>query len=69
MGQTKPVFVYKLIVEEGLEQAIEILKARKAALAAALFAGAAKSELDLRGRRLGSLRSTRSPAEPSRGMM
>ena len=47
IGQDKPVFVYKLIVEEGIEQAIEILKARKAALATALFEGASKSGLDL----------------------
>jgi superfamily II DNA or RNA helicase len=47
IGQEKPVFVYKLMVEEGIEEAIEILKARKAALAEALFEGASKSGLDL----------------------
>jgi SNF2 family DNA or RNA helicase len=47
IGQDKPVFVYKLMVEEGIEAAIEILKARKAALAEALFAGVARSGLDL----------------------
>ncbi len=47
IGQDKPVFVYKLIVEEGIEEAIEQLKARKAALAEALFAGSAKKPLDL----------------------
>ena len=47
IGQDKPVFVYKLIVEEGIEEAIEQLKARKAALAEAPFAGSAKTPLDL----------------------
>ena len=47
IGQKKKVFVYKLMVEEGIEEAIELLKARKSALADALFAGASKSGLDL----------------------
>ena len=47
IGQDKPVFVYKMIVEEGIEVAIEKLKARKAALAEALFAGSSKAPLDL----------------------
>ncbi len=47
IGQDKPVFVYKLMVEEGIEAAIEILKTRKAALAEALFAGVSKSGFDL----------------------
>ena len=41
------MFAYKLIVEDGIEVAIELLKTRKAALAEALFAGAVKSGLDL----------------------
>ncbi len=47
IGQDKPVFVHKLIVEEGIEEAIELLKVRKAALATALFEGASKSGLNL----------------------
>jgi superfamily II DNA or RNA helicase len=47
IGQSKPVFVYKLIVEEGIEAAIGQLKARKAALAEALFDGASKTPLDI----------------------
>ena len=47
IGQDKPVFVYKLIVREGIEGAIELLKSRKAALAEALFANSAKTPLDL----------------------
>ena len=47
IGQSKPVFVYKMMVEEGIEEAIELLKVRKAALADALFNGASKSGLDL----------------------
>ena len=47
IGQNKPVFVYKLIVREGIEGAIELLKSRKAALAEALFANSAKTPLDL----------------------
>jgi superfamily II DNA or RNA helicase len=47
IGQDKPVFVYKLVVEEGIEAAIGQLKARKGALAEALFAGSAKTPFDL----------------------
>jgi superfamily II DNA or RNA helicase len=47
IGQSKPVFVYKLIVEEGIEAAIGRLKARTAARAEALFDGASKTPLDL----------------------
>jgi hypothetical protein len=35
------------MVEEGIEEAIEQLKARKSALAEALFAGGAKTPLNL----------------------
>jgi hypothetical protein len=35
LPRDKPVFVYKLIVREGIEGAIELLKSRKAALAEA----------------------------------
>src|SRR5262249_24652595 len=45
--QDKPVFAYKLIVQEGIEGAIELLKSRKAALAEALFANSAKTPLGL----------------------
>ena len=41
------MFVYKLIVEEGIEKAIEQLKMRKAALAEALFAGSAGTPREL----------------------
>ena len=47
IGQVNPVFVYKMIVEEGIEEAIELLKAKKAALAEALFDGSSKSPFDL----------------------
>lgn len=43
IGRDKPVFVYKLIVEEAIAQ----LKARNAALADALFAGSTNAPLDL----------------------
>ena len=46
-ARNKPVFVYKLIVREGIEGAIELLKSRKAALAEALFANSAKTPFDL----------------------
>ena len=37
IGQDKPVFVYKLIVKDGVEEAIQELKSRKQNLADALF--------------------------------
>jgi SNF2 family DNA or RNA helicase len=47
IGQDKPVFVHKLIVEEGIEEAIELLKKKKAALAEALFEGSTRQPLQL----------------------
>jgi superfamily II DNA or RNA helicase len=47
IGQDKPVFVHKLIVEDGIEDAIELLKAKKAALANALFEGSSKAPMQL----------------------
>jgi superfamily II DNA or RNA helicase len=47
IGQLNPVFVYKMIVEDGIEEAIELLKAKKASLAEALFEGGAKTPFDL----------------------
>ena len=37
------MFVHKLIVEEGIEDAIELLKKKKAALADALFEGSSRN--------------------------
>ncbi len=47
IGQMKPVFVYKMIVEEGIEEAIEQLKQRKSALAEALFAETGRAATNL----------------------
>ena len=66
IGQDKPVFVYKLIVEEGVEMAIEQLKLRKAALAEALFDGSAKAALDLTEADISAL-SRRSMQRRARG--
>ena len=66
IGQKKSVFVYKFMVEEGIEEAIELLKARKAALADALFAGASKSGLDLTEADISALFAPLDAAEPSR---
>ena len=68
IGQDKPVFVYKLIVEEGIEEAIEQLKARKAALAEALFDGASKTRLDLNEADISALFAPLDRSEPMRRM-
>jgi superfamily II DNA or RNA helicase len=47
IGQDKPVFVHKLIVEDGIEDAIELLKMKKSALANALFEGASQAPMKL----------------------
>lgn len=62
IGQDKPVFVYKIIVEEGIEAAIEVLKARKAALADALFAGVSGSNFDLTEADISALFAPLNPA-------
>ncbi|MEQ1713848.1 MAG: DEAD/DEAH box helicase, partial [Hyphomicrobium sp.] len=66
IGQSKPVFVYKLIVEEGIEQAIELLKARKAALADALFEGSTGKPLALSAADISALFAPLSPRTPQR---
>ncbi|WP_413152336.1 DEAD/DEAH box helicase [Amaricoccus sp. W119] len=45
IGQTKPIFVYRLVAEGTVEEAILALQARKQALADALFTGAAGGHL------------------------
>ncbi|GAB5388278.1 MAG: hypothetical protein Alpg2KO_12460 [Alphaproteobacteria bacterium] len=47
LGQDKPVFVHKMVVEDSVEEGIMALKAKKAALADALFAAGGDSPLDL----------------------
>jgi SNF2 family DNA or RNA helicase len=37
IGQTKPVFVHKLVASGTIEEKMEVLKARKSALAQSLF--------------------------------
>jgi len=37
IGQTKPVFVHKLVAADTIEEKMEMLKEKKAALAASLF--------------------------------
>ncbi|WP_233713232.1 DEAD/DEAH box helicase [Amaricoccus solimangrovi] len=39
IGQTKPIFVYRLVAEGTVEEVILALQARKQALADALFTG------------------------------
>jgi len=47
IGQTKPVFVHKLVVEGAVEAAIAELQAKKQALADALFDGPGDGPLAL----------------------
>ena len=47
IGQDKPVFVHRLIAENTVEAAIQVMQARKQALADALFEGAARGPLAL----------------------
>ena len=46
-GQTRPVFVYKLIVAGSVEEKIVALQARKAALAQGILEGSGEAPLDL----------------------
>lgn len=66
IGQSKPVFVYKLIVEEGIEQAIELLKARKVALADALLEGSTGKPLALSAADISALFAPLSRSAPQR---
>ncbi len=47
IGQDKPVFVHKLIVKDGVEEAIQQLKEKKSALAAALFSEKSAGKFEL----------------------
>jgi len=47
IGQEKPVFVYRLVTLDSVEEKMEALKARKRALAAGIFDPDAGSPLDL----------------------
>ncbi|MEM7620235.1 MAG: DEAD/DEAH box helicase [Pseudomonadota bacterium] len=47
IGQDKPVFVHKLIVSDGVEQAIQDLNKKKAALAEALFSENSSTRFEL----------------------
>lgn len=55
IGQAKPVFVYKLMVEDGIEEAIEILQARQGSARRGAVRGRRQIHpRPKRGRRLGS---------------
>ncbi len=47
IGQTKAVFVHRLTVENTIEEKMEVLKARKSALAEGILSGAGASALKM----------------------
>ena len=59
IGQDKPVFVHRLIAENTVEAAIQVMQARKQALADALFEGAGGGPLALTEQDMAALFGTR----------